>query len=362
VSLVPLLPRPSAGAALRVGLLGLAMTRIARGARRGPPLRSHETVVAPGQATVVVPARDEARRIGPCIRSLVGQGAAVIVVDDGSTDDTRAVAESAGAEVIDAGSLPAGWAGKAWALQVGLEAASTPVVVAVDADCRAEPGFVAAATGALDGHVLVTAGTCVDASDAGGRAVHAAMLSSLLYRLGPPGVAPTRPARTMANGQCMVFDRAAVLAAAGFRPVAGHLIEDLALARHLASRGHPVAFVDGTSLLTVTGYGSAADTMRGWGRSLALAEVTSVPWLVADLAVVWSAMALPLPRLLCRRGDAVDVVALVLRLVVVAVTAGAFRQRGVAVLLAPLVDVPVAVALTVGAVHPSRRWRGRDYS
>ncbi len=64
------------------------------------------------------------------------------MVDDGSTDGTRAVAEDAGAEVIDAGPLPDGWAGKAHALQVGLEAATTAVVVAVDADTRAGAGFV----------------------------------------------------------------------------------------------------------------------------------------------------------------------------------------------------------------------------
>ena len=352
-------PRPTVGTAARAGLLALAAIRIGRGARRAAPIRAG---AATRDVTVVVPARDEADRIGPCLRSLIASGATVLVVDDGSTDATRAVAEAAGARVIDAGPLPPGWAGKAHALHVGLEAADTRVVVAVDADCRAEPGFVAAVADALGDRILVTGAVAVANPDPTGRLVHASMLATLLYRLGPPGVAARHPARVMANGQCMVFDRAAVLAAGGFEPVAGSLVEDVALARHLASQGAQVAFLDATSVLTVEGYGGGAATLRGWGRSLALADVTSAPWLIADVAVVWSTMVLPLPRLLAGRGDAVDLAALGLRAGVVAATAPAFRPRGLPIVLAPLADVVVAARLTAGALRPSRSWRGRDYA
>ena len=72
-------------------------------------------------------------------------------------------------------------------------------------------------------------------------------------------------------------------------------------------------------------------------------------------------MALPLPRLLARRGDAVDVVALALRLGTLVGTARAYRRRGLPYWLSPLADVAVAGRITVGTVRPSRRWRGRDY-
>lgn len=312
--------------------------------------------------TVVVPARDEATRIGPCVRALVPTGATVLVVDDGSTDGTREVAEAAGAMVIDAGPLPAGWAGKTHALQVGLEHATTRVVVAVDADTRPEPGLLPALVAALDGRTIVTAGTRVDAPDALGRLVHASMLATLVYRFGPPGVALRSPDRMVANGQCMVFDREAIVGAGGFGRVAASLTEDVELVRALARDGHAVAFEDATSVISVEGYGGANETLTGWGRSLALREVTSPAWMVADLAVVWTAMALPLPRLLARRGDAIDVAALGLRLGVAAATAGAFRQRGGPILLAPLADLAVAATLTAGAVRPRRSWRGRTYS
>jgi dolichol-phosphate mannosyltransferase len=358
---VPPLPPPTAGAVVRGALLAVAAGRLLRGARRARPLEAGRGRADPSRVTVVVPARDEADRIGPCLRSLAGEGVEVVVVDDGSTDTTVTVARDLGARVVDAGPLHGGWAGKAHALHVALGAVDTPLVVSLDADCRLEPGAVAALVGALDGHVVVSAALAVDAPDPLGRAVHASMLATLLYRLGPPGVPARRPARAMANGQCMVFDRAAFLARGGFEPVAGNLVEDVAVARHLAGAGASVAFVDGTRIGHVEGYGGAADTLRGWGRSLALSDVTSPPWMLADLAVVWSVMALPLPRLLSGRGDAVDRAAIVLRLGAAAATAGAFRQRGPALLLAPLADLLVAVRLTLGAVWPSRSWRGRTY-
>ncbi len=368
---VPLLPRPTLGSAARLALLVVAVGRIARGATRSPPIgRTHteKTTDAPGDAmapdavTIVIPARDEADRIGPCVRSLVPTGAPVVVVDDGSSDATRAVAEAAGATVVDAGPLPTGWAGKTHALQVGLEAATTSTVITVDADTRATPDFVPAMTAALGTRTMVSAGACVDAPDARGRAVHASMLATLVYRFGPPGVPARRIERMMANGQCMVFDRVALVQAGGFGPVAGSLTEDVALARHLAATGHRVAFEDATAVLGVQGYGGAQETIEGWGRSLALREVTTIPSMTADLVLIWSTMALPLPRLLTGRGDVVDLAALALRAGVAVATRGAFRQRGWPLLAAPLVDPIVALRLTAGAIRPTTTWRGRDYS
>lgn len=345
---------------MRAALLAVVAARLLRGTAAEAPL-SPPRVAPTRAATVVVPARDEANRIGPCVESLVTGGADVLVVDDGSTDATRAVAEAAGARVIDAGPLPTGWAGKARALDVGLRAATTPVVVFVDADTRARAGFLDAAVDGLGEATLVTAGARLDAGSAGERFLHPAMLTTLVYRLGLPGTVPGRAERTMANGQCMVADRERLLQAGGFEPVRSDLLEDLALARWLAVRGHEVRFLDATAVLDVDGYGSLSEAWRGWGRSLDLAPVTGWPWQLLDLAVVWSTLALPLPRLAAGRGDAVDVAALVLRLGTLAGTRRAYRRRGLAYAMSPLADLAVATRITAGTLRPNREWRGRRY-
>lgn len=50
----------------------------------------------------VVPAHDEAPTVGAVVRALVGSRAleGVVVIDDGSTDDTSTVATDAGARVV----------------------------------------------------------------------------------------------------------------------------------------------------------------------------------------------------------------------------------------------------------------------
>ena len=117
----------------------VAVSRIARAATVEAPVRP---TLSPMQTiSVVVPARDEAERIAPLLDAVVGAPgvAEVIVVDDQSTDATAEIARRAGTTVITGAPLPEGWAGKAWALQQGIAAASVDWVVTLDADARPDP-------------------------------------------------------------------------------------------------------------------------------------------------------------------------------------------------------------------------------
>ncbi|RIH85792.1 putative glycosyltransferase EpsJ [Meiothermus luteus] len=92
--------------------------------------------------SVVVPARNEEDYIGPCLASILAQEPRpdeVIVVDNGSTDRTAEIARGFGVRVVYQPQP-----GLHIARQTGLEAASSEVVAATDADCRVEPGWVAA--------------------------------------------------------------------------------------------------------------------------------------------------------------------------------------------------------------------------
>jgi len=74
----------------------------------------------PGDLAIIIPARNEAARIAAtvCAASKVGGADIVVVVDDGSTDNTAALAASAGAHVV----RHARNRGKAAALETGAEA------------------------------------------------------------------------------------------------------------------------------------------------------------------------------------------------------------------------------------------------
>jgi dolichol-phosphate mannosyltransferase len=356
----------AAGDLARLAAGGVALARLARGARRPSGLVPRPGDAVAGTVSVVVPARDEERRIGPLLAAVCAdpQVDEVVVVDDCSTDRTTEVAVAAGARVVAGRPLPDGWVGKPWALQQGLDAATGDWLVTLDADVVPAPGFVAALVDAArhGGFDLLTCGGRFVCDTPGQRLLHPAMLATLVYRFGPPGTDDAAPPhRRTANGQCTVARRTALAGAGGFAPVAGNLTDDVALARHLSAAGWRVGFADGAALFDVRMHDDAAATWRDWGRSLPMADVTPARWRAADLAVLWLAVALPLPRLALRRGDRLDAVLALARVGLLVGTAPAYRQRGVAYWCSPLADLAVTARLTWGTLRPGRTWRGRTY-
>ncbi|MBA2347271.1 MAG: glycosyltransferase [Solirubrobacterales bacterium] len=352
---------------VQAGLTALVLARLARGRNRRGPLAP--LAGAPdATVSVVIPARDEADRIGPVLRALADDPAVheLIVVDDHSTDETARVAVNHGARVVLAPPLPTGCVGKPSALQHGLEQATGELVVTLDADVRPEPGLVVALADALlaaPACTLLTGTVRFDCRSLGERFLHPAFLASLVYRFGPgdvDGFQP-RPSRAVANGQCLAARREELLAAGGFALSAEHMTDDVALARALRRRGWELLTVDVSDLLEVRMYTSAAETWTGWSRSLMAPDVTAAPWLALDVATLWAVQALPLPRLLARRGSRLDLGLLVLRLALHGAFRRTYRDHGAAFWLAPLADLPAVARLTWSVLRADRRWRGRRY-
>src|SRR5687767_10372687 len=108
----------------------VVLVRLSRGRRRRPALAAPRPGAGPAAAvSVVIPARDEERRLEGCLRPLLQDPdvSEVIVVDDRSGDATAEVARRLGVRVVAGAELPPGWVGKPWALQQGLEAAGGDV-------------------------------------------------------------------------------------------------------------------------------------------------------------------------------------------------------------------------------------------
>jgi cellulose synthase/poly-beta-1,6-N-acetylglucosamine synthase-like glycosyltransferase len=121
--------------AARVVLVVSLATYQLRAKRRKGPLATYEPPV-----TIVVPAYNEAVGIERAVRSLVAsdyRNFDVVVVDDGSTDDTAAIVE--GLRLANVRVLRKENGGKASALNAGIDASSAPVVVMVDGDTVFEP-------------------------------------------------------------------------------------------------------------------------------------------------------------------------------------------------------------------------------
>lgn len=391
----------AAVAAARCSLTGVALQRLARGRERRPPLAPLGPAVALPPITVVVPARDEEDRIAGVLAPLADAPGVVevLVVDDCSTDATADVARAHGANVVEGGELPKGWVGKPWALQQGLVAASGEIVVFLDADVRPDPALPQAVAALIAaGADLASAQLRFDCPDAAQRLLHPALLTTLVYRLGPLDTTQRIPASVAAiNGQCFAVRRDALIEAGGFGVVAGVPTDDVALARALKAAGWRLVVVDGSRLGVTRMYESAGEALREWaGRSLALPGAASRPRQLLDLGVIWAVQGLPglqLWRALAtlavtrspRRAAGVlrprDWALLGVRFALQGALTTTYRRARLGLgpasieadpaldgtrpdflaALAPLADPVAAAALTRGTLAPVRRWRGRSY-
>ena len=341
----------------------LALARLARGRVRRAPLAPGGPAPE-GSISVVIPARDEVERIGPCLAGLRADpdvGELIVVVDADDRSATAAAARAGGARVVVAGAPPEGWIGKPWALQVGLEQAVGSWLVTLDADTRPRPGLLRALVAELSGADLVTAGVRFVCDTAGERLLHPAMLATLVYRFGPLGAGGARTSRTVANGQCLAMRRDALLAAGGFARERGYMTDEIALVRSLAAAGWRIAFVDGADLIAVDMHADAREVWREWGRSLSMGDVTPPAWQALDLALIWLVMAAPPLRLIARRATALDVLLLAARWALLVPLRRVYERRGAPFWLSPLADPLAAARLTLSTLRPARSWRGRTY-
>ena len=248
--------------------------------------------------TAVVPARDEAGTVGDTVASLLRQDYRgpfnVILVDDQSRDATARVAREAAAafgagdrlNVIAGRPLPAGWTGKLWAQNQGVEAvaqAANPpeYLLLTDADIVFAPGALSSLVARAERQGLVLNSLMVKLrckSFAERMFVPAfVFFFQMLYPFG--WVNDPRRATAAAAGGCMLVKREALQAAGGLASIRGALIDDCTLAKLLKARG-PIALALTDNANSRRAYPSIGDIRRMVART-AYAQLGYSPLLLA---------------------------------------------------------------------------------
>ncbi|MGA7381145.1 MAG: glycosyltransferase, partial [Terriglobales bacterium] len=237
-------------------------------------MTTSDSVAERPAVSVIVPARNEEECLRACLGSLVGQagvGFEVVVVDDGSTDRTREIAESfAGVQVVDAGPLPAGWSGKNNALTAGVRHAKGEWLLFTDADTVHRPGSLARAMAEAraQGAALLSYSPEQEVHGFWERAVMPVIFAELAGRYRPAEVSDPRSA--VANGQYLLISREAYDAVGGHAAIAGDLLEDVALARAVKRSGRKIFFRYGGEAVRTRMYRSFSQLREGWTKNLAL--------------------------------------------------------------------------------------------
>ncbi len=263
-------------------LVSLAVTaHVAVNLRKAPrPQRPHSDFTE--RVSLLIPARNEAHRIGPTLIALLAQESIpaleIIIYDDGSTDGTAQVVSEITqgdprVRIITNASdeLPEGWLGKPWACHQLAEVATGDILMFLDADVVLEPWAVAGAAFLLrdSGAQLLSPWPRQIATSAAER-VTQPMLNWAWLSLVPVWLAmhSSNPWWVAANGQFLVFDAYAYRRTGGHTRVCDQVIEDMTLMFHLRDQGFRASPAIGADIASCRMYTSAQEVYDGYTKSL----------------------------------------------------------------------------------------------
>ena len=233
----------------------------------------------PGRISILIPARNEARNLGPCIAALQRSThpfQEVIVYDDASTDGTAALLEELrgrvpGLRVIPGGPLPTGWIGKTHACHQLARAASGDLFIFLDADVRMSPSGISRVV-SLFHKVRADVVTAVPAQELGSLAEKLVLpLLHLTYLSWFPLILVYRsqnPRFLAANGQVLAVKRTTYNQTGGFSNVRAEIVDDMAFCRAAKKAGQRIVFADGHLIARCRMYDSARAIVQGFSKNL----------------------------------------------------------------------------------------------
>ncbi|TAK71098.1 MAG: glycosyltransferase [Actinomycetota bacterium] len=279
--------RPTGALAVRTVVAAAAAAAIAGAIHSGinarllrRPRQNPEPVQE--KVSVLIPARNEAATIGPCVAALQQQTglpyAEFLVLDDASRDDTAAVVAALAAadprvRLLSgvASEPPAGWLGKPWACQQLGDAATGSVLVFLDADVVVAPHGVAATVDLLrrNRYALVSPYPRQLADSWLERLVQPLLCWSWLTTVPLRWAERSpRPSLAVANGQLLAVDAAAYRRAGGHAAIRGEVLDDIALLRRVLATGGRGSVADGSTIARCRMYVGARALVDGYAKSL----------------------------------------------------------------------------------------------
>lgn len=340
--------------------------------------RAAEPASDAGRLSIVIPARNEEHNLPALLESIAAEELRpreVIVVDDGSSDNTAGIARSHGARVVESAPLPDGWRGKTWACHQGAGVAEGELLLFMDADTWFEPGGLARVLG------MYFRGE----EQEGSRRLSPREME--VRRPSLPGALSVVPyhevrrpyedlslffnlcmtAGTVPNalsGQFLLVSRQDLQRAGGHESVRGRVLENFRLAENFRAAGVAVRGVSGRGMVGFRMYPDGfASLVEGWTKGFAAGAGRTPPQVLA-LVVAWMS-GLMLPPLLGTLAGSWPMglaawLLCVVQLLYVARRLGSFGWPGILLYPLPLFFFFAVFAWSAMRSGKKVTWKGRE--
>lgn len=305
--------------------------------------------------SIIIPARNEAHNIPKLLKSIRAQSIRtheVIVVDDGSTDGTAAIAKQFGATVIAPPPLPEGWRGKTWACHQGALKASGSHLLFVDADTWFEPNGLASVMQLRDkGAVSIAPYHAVEKPYED---------LSLFFNLSM--IAGTVPHGLL--GQLLFVAKTNYHIAGGHEAVKGNVLENFRLAQKFREASIPVTSIIGKGIFSFRMYPQGLPSLiEGWTKGFA-AGAGGTPPLKMFLVITWM-IGLMMPPMMLLKGESTwtwggAYILCVWQLLWIARAIGSFSSLLLILYPLPLVFFFGLFARAKNKSGKTVQWKGRD--
>ena len=277
--------------------------------RTAPEVEAEDSTDRP-ELSVIIPARNEAANLPACLASLLAQDDAgfalgsdweLIVVDDDSTDGTKAIALEAaagraGMRVLEAPPLELratqrAFTGKTNACWAGAQNARGRWLLFTDADTVHESGDLVRAMHEAKKHnaSLLSYSPRQVVHGFWQRALMPLIFSELASVYQPAEVNDPAKRVAAANGQFLLAEREAYFAVGGHRMVGRSVLEDVDLAYNIKRSKRNLWFRYAPDALSTRMYRGFGDMFEGWTKNLALLfphALVLAAWRLLDIVLL----------------------------------------------------------------------------
>ncbi len=245
--------------------------------KKSPKYQGAEGEPVP-KVTALIPAKDEEETIGACLDSVRAQtypSLEIMIVDDRSTDRTRAIAEAAAAEdprisVVSIDHLPEGWTGKTHALQTAQETTSGAWLWFLDADTRHHPDCLSIVMQYARSRQASLASLLPELRcETFWEKAVMPLIGIVLMRTYPTFLTNNPKHRLgFANGQFILIERSTYDEIGGHAAVRDRFVEDIGMAQLVKDAGKSACTAIAPEISSTRMYTSYRSMVRGWSRIL----------------------------------------------------------------------------------------------